>query len=350
MRLRPLSTLPVRLSLRLEGRSNAKAKLEQRTFLEHADDRAVKELPEVSLVSFPNPYALLGHQVSNWISGYLWSADLGLPYAGGLLTRDSDGLFNFSSSTVGGEALWREVAGTRDFDQRVLGLGRILRRLPRVRATLDEQDETSLDALRRGVHIATDRNPAAQLVRFALDQPRYDQTPAAPAIRQAVLDGCVGRRVLENEKAADFVAIHIRRPHHLGEISQQAHPDRWIDQEWYLRVVEQLRALPELRAMPIRIYSLGSPEQFDRLASLDGVQIHVNGDRDSDFADLVSSRVLVASPSSFSFTAALASKRTILARFPWWHYVPEESRWTRIAEDGSLDLHNLRRALRAGAD
>ncbi|MBB2975529.1 hypothetical protein FHX49_001095 [Microbacterium endophyticum] len=131
----------------------------------------------------------------------------------------------------------------------------------------------------------------------------------------------------------------------MGEISPQAHPDRWIDASWYVRVISEIRSVKELREIPIRIISLGGASEFEQLARLEGVELCLNGDRDDDFLRLAAARVLVFAPSSFSYNAALVSKQAVIGRAPWWHEIPSSGRWVRLGPDGELDRALLERAL-----
>jgi hypothetical protein len=275
-----------------------------------------------------HPYALVGHQVSSWISGYLWAKDLGLEFCGGSLTRNETRLFDFSQ-----------------FERHPLCCPP--RKVTNVRLppTHSELDSRATKILSGSVALARSRSRDETLVfRLSLDQARWDQTEAAPAVRQAVLAGKMGDELRRRESVSNYMAVHIRRPAFPGEISANAHPTRWITEDWYIGLLRDLREMPELSDLKVRIYSLGDADQFARLAHEPGVELHLNGDRDSDFIDLCASKVLVAAPSSFSFNAGLVSRSAVLMRVPWWHNVPDSGRWARIHEDGAIEVDAVRRA------
>ncbi len=331
MTLRPLSTLPLRVGLKLRLRRAKRERDAQQSSLRETLRQISRRPPRpagatVDDVLFVDihPYALVGHQLSAWMSGYLWARDLQLELESAQFSKDPQGTY---------------AVGTKSAPK--VGARRIL--LPSVN---DERDPTSIQLLAARVELARRRWPEERLrFELALDQPRWDLTPASEALRIAVLRGPLGDRLRELEATAPYVAIHIRRPASVGEISPQAHPDRWIDASWYVRVISEIRSVKELREIPIRIISLGGASEFEQLARLEGVELCLNGDRDDDFLRLAAARVLVFAPSSFSYNAALVSKQAVIGRAPWWHEIPSSGRWVRLGPDGELDRALLERAL-----
>ena len=122
---------------------------------------------------------------------------------------------------------------------------------------------------------------------------------------------------------------------------------RWVEESWYVTVLRVLRAHPSLRELRVRVYALGSESDFPELAA-EGVDFHLNGDVFSDLVELAAARLLVAAPSSFSFTAGMCSKGVVLARAPWWHFVPNEGRWVAVANSGVFAVEDLDRAIQVG--
>ena len=336
--LRPLSTLPLRLRLRGEGIYNDHRRTPERTERAFALARArtwSEDEPDGSNLVYLeveiHPYAQLGHQVASWISGYLWAQDLGLQYCGGPLSANTTGLFDFSG-----------------YEQLVPKVGRLRPVRARLPITSDERDPRSAVILAGRIAAVRSRNGNDRrqvLLRLALDQPRWDQTAAAPAVRQAVLEGSMGDQLRQREAGPDYIAVHVRRPSFVNDISASNNPNRWVTQDWYVQLLARLRDIPELTELPVRIYSLGDRAQFDELARQPGVSLHLNGDRDEDFTDLCASRLLVAAPSSFSFTAGLASRAAVLMRAPWWHNVPSSGRWAHVGHDAGLEPREVQRAL-----
>lgn len=328
MKLRPLSTVSLRAELMLEQRRNANS----RKNLAVLDNkfRRWSELPydmsAASMSSRIHPYPGLGHQLSGWISGYLWASDLGVRYTGGNVTRDADGLFGLSN--------------------RAQSPSRSARRV-RLAAVSDERDPRSLRVLRgqmaRALAAAKGRPVHFEL---ALDQPRWDQTPAGEVVREAVIGGSKGSLLEEiQSERSPFIALHVRR----GDVSPDmkgggTEHSRWSSEDWYLALLRLLRQSPDLSGLDVRLYALGDSSDFPLLQA-EGVTLCLNRDRDLDFIELCAARVLVVAPSSFSFTAGLASSGTVIARYPWWHHIPDDGRWVRASPEGTFALSKLRRAL-----
>jgi hypothetical protein len=331
MTISPLRTLSLRIKLRVLARINRLQIRSARAFRLKYRNK-IAPLPQMTNNSFVSPqihpYPGIGHQLSSWISGMLWAQDIGLPYLGATLASDPSKLFNLPA-----------VQSNSDSRHKII----------RLLAVGDERDQRNLSILQGQVSEAFRRWPMHQLeFRLALDQARWDQTPAAAAIRLSVLSGIARESFVDEETApVSYVALHIRR----GDVEQSSEGGttgipRWIDEQWYLAVVRRLRGNPELRDLEFRAYASGASSDFSLLKA-EGVRMIVNGDRNSDFIGLVGARVLVAAPSSFSFSAGLASKGVVLAKHPWWHHVPDSGRWIRVNESGSLSNFDIDRALLA---
>jgi hypothetical protein len=253
----------------------------------------------------------------------LWAQDLGLKYLGGQLSRDPGGLLNFKSL----------VGEMPSGDPKIVRLVWVD----------DERNPRSLLLLQAQVARAQRKYSNRALVfRLALDPARWDQVPAEGIVRSAMLSGYKGFELTELEASSDYVAIHIRRGSdiHQNHISGKEGINRWVLEEWHLGIINALRSIPSIASMEIRVYALGEVEDFPLLAQA-GVVFKLNGDRDTDITELTAAKLLVLSPSSFSFTAALASRSAVLGRFPWWHNIPNKGRWFTVDAEGRFDVTRL---------
>lgn len=329
MRIRPLGTLSRRLGLRLRFKISELQKSRQtKVFSRMQRASGVKLTTRQERSTYAtvmiHPYAGIGHQMSGWIAAELWSKDLGLILRGVSIPRDESGMFNLGDSGA---------------------LPPVSTKRVRLRATMDERTETSLPLLKALVERAQGRAGGREVqVEFALDQPRWDQSPSSEIVRTALLKGIRGADLVKMEGGDPYVAVHVRRSAFPGDISEEASGHRWVSIDWYLRLITKLAALPSLAGTPIRVYALGDPAEFDPLLQISGLELRMNGERDQDFVELAAAAVLVAAPSSFSFTAALASKGVVLARHPWWHNVPDFGRWVRVTSDADFDKRDFGRA------
>jgi len=330
MKVRPLNTLALRIRLRAEGKVNSsRVHRLARNEVAHVPYPEFNSVERINAEIFVeiHPYALIGHQVSSWIAGYLWSKELGIDYAGGSLSRDTDGFFDFSS---------HESRALEDV------------KVVRLKAVGDERDLRSLRDLQRQVARAQRKYPDRALsFRLALDPARWDQTKAQDETRKAVLSGSRGNDLRTAETEAPYAAIHIRRGRDISTNHISAGVNRWVVEDDYVALIKQLRGIPELHDLEIRIYSLGEAHEFQRLEEA-GAVLYLGGSRDSDLIALSAAKILVLSPSSFSFTAALISRSVVLGRIPWWHHVPGEGRWVHISPDWTFDTTTVSRALTVG--
>jgi hypothetical protein len=294
---------------------------------DHSTTAGTEEFPRAELFLEIHPYALIGHQTSSWIAGYLWAKDLGLEYAGGKLSRDTGGFFNFGA-----------------FESTALEGAKVVR----LKAVGDERDVSSLRDLREQVARARHKYPHRVLsFRLALDPARWDQTQAQDEIRRSVQSGSRGADLRAAEANESYVAIHIRRGNDISTDHISAGVNRWVAEGDYVALIQKLRGIRELQDLEIRIYSLGEARDFQRLVAA-GAVLYLGGSRDSDLIALSAAKVLVLSPSSFSFTAALISRSVILGRVPWWHHIPGDGRWVHVSADWTFDIKAVSRALTVG--
>lgn len=316
MRLTPLKTLPLRAAIKAERSRNLR---ELRRAASTTVDQTGWNPPAnlVGLAARIDPYPDLGHQLSTWVSGYLWAKDLNVPYFGGPVTKDTRGLFALSEATA--EPL----------------SGRVAKR--RLGATGFETEPWALATLQQAVDGAVGNPSRPWVGRLALDQRRWDQTPAAAMLRQAVLAGYLGSELVAAESGSEYIAIHARR----GDIGPETHPDRWLGLSYYERLVDEIRTVRRFERVPIRLYTSGDAADLQDLERL-GVSISASGDRDHDFIAIAAARLIVAAPSSFGYFAALVSRAPVIARSPWWHRVPNTGRW--FAHDPKLGLDTGRLA------
>jgi len=105
------------------------------------------------------------------------------------------------------------------------------------------------------------------------------------------------------------IAVHIRRKniHDSRDMGTQV-PDAYF-LKW---IGEMKKDYPDL---PVHIYSQGKAENFQAFQSF---HLYLNESVEDTFTDLVQAQVLMTSPSSFSYSAALLSRGTVYFH-PFWH-------------------------------
>ena len=121
------------------------------------------------------------------------------------------------------------------------------------------------------------------------------------------------RNVYKNNKKN--IAVHVRRsnPHDRGLAGDRVTtPD-----EYYLGVMNYIRQKYQSSELEFHIYSQGKIEDFVKY-NRDDVVLHINEDIDISFVCMVGADILVTSPSSLSYVAALISDGEIYFK-EFWH-------------------------------
>lgn len=121
------------------------------------------------------------------------------------------------------------------------------------------------------------------------------------------------RKFLDNGKFN--VAVHIRRENHIdnGLAGERA----TTPNSYYLKIMNYIRETHTEKDILFHIYSQGDINDFSDLDNID-VLFYINYDMFKTFIEFVSADILVISPSSFSYVAALISDGKIYYK-NFWH-------------------------------
>jgi hypothetical protein len=121
------------------------------------------------------------------------------------------------------------------------------------------------------------------------------------------------RNVYKNNKKN--VAIHIRRsnPHDFGQAGQRV----TTSDEYYLNIMRIIRTMHNNTDILFHIFSQGNLDDFSVYKG-DDVVFHINEDVEPTFIYMVAADILITSPSSFSYVAALISDGEIYFK-EFWH-------------------------------
>jgi hypothetical protein len=111
------------------------------------------------------------------------------------------------------------------------------------------------------------------------------------------------------------VAVQIRREN--IDDKGQAGPRATTPNMYYLKIMNSIRTKYQDKNILFHIYSQGEIKNFDVLSGSD-VYYHLNENIIDTFIGMVAANVLVISPSSFSYIAALISDGEIYYK-PFWH-------------------------------
>lgn len=119
------------------------------------------------------------------------------------------------------------------------------------------------------------------------------------------------KNVFNNNKVN--IAVHIRRPNpHDSRIYGADTPN-----SYYLNIMNVIRAKYQNNNLQFHIYSQGNIENF-KIFQENDVEFHLDEDVSKSFLELVAANILVISPSSFSYCAALLSDGEIYYK-QFWH-------------------------------
>jgi hypothetical protein len=111
------------------------------------------------------------------------------------------------------------------------------------------------------------------------------------------------------------VAVHIRREnaHDNGCAGNRA----TTPNSYYAGVMQEIRETHSTKPLLFHVYSQGDQENFRELGASD-VFFHLDEEIIDTFYGLVAADILVMSPSSFSYSAALLSDGIVYYK-PFWH-------------------------------
>ena len=118
------------------------------------------------------------------------------------------------------------------------------------------------------------------------------------------------------------IAIHIRR----GDVSNKKNKERYIDNTYYKEIVKNLKI--QYPTYTITIFSQGTYEDFNDLC-LEKSCFKLDTDIFETFHSLVSSKVLILSYSSFSYSAGLINQNTVYHYDSFWH--KKLDHWLKIS-------------------
>tara|TARA_B100000795_G_scaffold107079_1_gene79083 strand:+ start:554 stop:1309 length:756 start_codon:yes stop_codon:yes gene_type:complete len=120
------------------------------------------------------------------------------------------------------------------------------------------------------------------------------------------------RNVFKNDKIN--ISVHIRRP---NSDDTQWHCREIIPHSYYLNIMSVIREKYKNKHLLFHIYSQGGLEDFKIYENID-VTLHINEQLSKTFIELVAADILVTSPSSFSYVAALLSDGEVYYK-KFWH-------------------------------
>lgn len=143
------------------------------------------------------------------------------------------------------------------------------------------------------------------------------------------------------------IALHIRR----GDIVQDGSAEkvqlknRWLDNSYYLNIVDTIMQVVDKKNTKIYIFSQGNKEDFHEFQKYGHVELCNEMSAIDSFLHMVKADILITSKSSFSYKPALLSYGIKICPSNFWHSYPELEDWILADDQGILDKNKLEKII-----
>jgi hypothetical protein len=280
------------------------------------------------MASYAHRTAGIGHVLAEYNSGVYFAKRFGLEFLHSKLEEPWESFLGIGSQSSSVEDLWQKGG----FELVQLppiqsnsgeGVQRVHEQIERIRS-----HKPILFMLHYGQNLFEHHKTGAQLRKVYWE---YQQRPNATILR---------------EPGRINVAVHIRRRNTMDmknpsvhDTNSAAYRSRYIELDYFEQLMSIIsKVVPE----PVfHIFSQGTPDGFEPLLAFKDVRLHLDVDQYNTFHNMAASDILITSPSSFSFKAGMLSPGLKLARYPWWHEIPEDAEWCRIPEEPKLEAERI---------
>lgn len=288
--------------------------------------------PTFFLTAEPNKGAGIGHQIDGWAAGYLWAKQWNIPYAYSSFPDENwDKMLGFGESMISSEELIRK----RHYKKR---------RLPYFKYGKEEETREICDII---------YSYAGKKVVFFLELDQFCdfQHEAGEDFRRLFMNAKARNtdpKIYQDDNLS--IALHIRR----GDIANEQgcvlekHRQRWLDNVYYIKVVEQImEMLPEAEKKRIKIYlfSQGTIKDFQDFEIFENISYCLEYTAQDTFAALTKADILVTGKSSFSYNAALISSKIKICPENFWGKYPDGKEWILLDDTGGINGQNRERLL-----
>lgn len=275
------------------------------------------------ITNIPHPFCGIGHSFCEWNCAFEWAPRLGHEFAHIPLKDCWDQFFGISDLPTYQEVLCKYKP--------------IIIRVPPVKWSRSADAFPNIQKFVDSVR--SDRN---LLFVLADGQNSYDHTTHVAKFRELFETKGnwqdLPRHTIEGKLN---IAVHLRR----GDVAQMASAktgdwqERYVSEEWFVNVMEAVREAVEYRPVAYHIYSQGSPNDFPLVKGRPDCQFHLDAGEEETLLNMSRADLLIMSPSGFSYLAAMLSEGIKIARYPWWHYIPDSPGWIRV---GKSECENLK--------
>lgn len=291
------------------------------------------------VTSVPNIRAGIGHTLSEYITGRIWAQKTGVRYAHCELLEPWESMLNFRGDSPTLQEL--KSRGVKIF------------KMPRMHSHPDKLDfETIKSKWRR----LAEKGPVCIILgdgqnAFDIAYPQFE-------LRQLYRSHpeFANRLDLRVEGRIN-VSVHIRRRNQTDMLNPSVHDEksmaykaRYLESDYFLslcRIIEETLGSDHVQ---FNLFSQGETAAFAEFHKLKNLRLCLDTDQYETFHNLTLSDILIVSPSSFSFKAGMLCPGLKLAKYPWWHEIPDDEEWVRVGERPDLEKENLISRIRSFAE
>lgn len=267
------------------------------------------------LAAIPHPFCGIGHSQAEWHTAYQWARMLGLEFVHIPLKGDWDQFFGLKN--------------LKQYDEVLRELKPTIIRVPYATGWSGGK-EVFPEILK---FIESIRSEKDLLFVLADGQNAYDHITHAGHFRKLFEENGDWRGLPRHQVAGKLnVAVHLRR----GDVAQMAADKssnweaRYVPEEWFVAVMDAIQQTVPDQSPCFHIYSQGKPEDFPLVAEREDICFHLDVSEEETLLNMAKADVLVMSPSGFSYLAAMLSDGIKVARYPWWHFIPDTKNWIRV--------------------
>ena len=282
--------------------------------VEHAD------FSGIYFTALPNPGAGIGHQMSNWISGYCWARQFGLKFAH----------LPFSTQA------WDEFLGFGKDEVQVCTLkkrGWHVRRIPLFKWNAPDSIELVKD-------IISSYNGKKVIILCEQDQGYRNLYDVMDDLKSKFYAATLQQKGRLQYNDAHFnVAIHVRRGDILSDPTNENLSMRYMDNGYYKRVLSQVVerfALSQPKPIHIYFFSQGRQEDFPEFYCFKNLHWCLDMGAQDSFLHMVYADLLITSKSSFSYKPALINNGIKVCPKKFWHTYPSTDDWIMCDNDGRV--------------
>ncbi len=280
-----------------------------------------RKTPRCYLTAKPNPGAGIGHQMANWIAGYWWAKQFGLPFAH----------IPFSSPN------WETFLGFGEGETPVSALQRMgykKRRLP----LFSQSNQKEINRTKEIIS-----SYANQKVVFVCEQDQFykDQYGVISEIQEKFY----GARARQTDRLTytdeQFnIAIHIRRGDiTVGQKNQNKNLTmRWQNNAYFVNVLRNtLTHTQTHKPIAIYLFSQGKETDFNDFKQFPNLRLCLDMSVQDSFLHMIYADCLITSKSSFSYKPALLNRGIKICPKDFWHGYPETDDWILVDSDGNFE-------------